>query len=74
MAKQPVFTPVADLSYNQAVTELEEIMRRMQGDALDIDLLAAYTRRATELLAECRRRLTATDEELRSILSQPGAE
>ena len=37
-------------------------------DALDIDLLACYTRRATELLAECRSRLTATDEELRSIL------
>ncbi len=44
-------------------------MKRMQSDALDIDLLAAYTRRATELIAECRRRLTATDEELRTILS-----
>lgn len=68
MMQQPDFTPVAELSYNKAVGELEEIMRRMQSDALDIDLLAAYTRRATELLAECRRRLTATDEELHKIL------
>lgn len=69
MIQQPTFTPVSEISYNQAIIELEEIMKRMQSDALDIDLLAAYTRRATELIAECRRRLTATDEELRTILS-----
>ncbi len=70
MDNQPKFTPVADMTYNHAVAELEDIIRRMQSDALDIDLLATYTRRATELLAECRRRLTATDEELKSIISQ----
>ncbi len=42
----------------------------MQSDQCDIDRLAALTRRATELIAECRARLTATDEELRSILTQ----
>ncbi len=70
MENQPKFTPVADMTYNQAVAELEEIIRRMQSDTLDIDQLAAYTRRATELLAECRRRLTATDEELKSIIAR----
>lgn len=64
------FIPVDKLTYNQAVTELESILRTMQNDDCDIDRLAAYTRRATELIAECRRRLTATDEELRSILAQ----
>lgn len=64
------FTPVDKLTYNQAVTELESILRMMQSDDCDIDRLAAYTRRATELIAECRRRLTATDEELRTILAQ----
>ncbi len=68
MDNQPKFTPVADITYNHAVAELEEIIRKMQSAALDIDLLAPYTRRATELLAECRRRLTATDEELKSII------
>lgn len=64
------FVPVKDLSYNQAVTELDEILRTMQSDDCDIDRLTAYTRRASELLTECRRRLTATDEELKSILSE----
>lgn len=63
------FTPVADMTYTQAVAEIEEILRMMQADSLDIDLLAAYTRRATELLTECRRRLTDTDRELQSILN-----
>ena len=68
MPNTPEFIPVKDLTYTQAVTELENILRTMQGDGCSIDLLTAYTRRATELLRECRSRLVATDEELKSIL------
>jgi len=61
--------PVADMTYNEAVSQLEDILRTMQSDKCDIDRLTTYTRRAIELLEECRKRLTATDEELQSILS-----
>lgn len=67
--EQPQFTPVAELSYTQATSELDTILRNMQSDNCDIDLLTAYTRRATELLRECRRRLQATYEELKAILA-----
>ncbi len=60
---------IKEMSYNEAVAELEQILRTMQGDQCDIDRLASLTRRATELIAECRARLTATDEELRTILA-----
>lgn len=63
-------TPVKELTYNQAVAELENILRLMQSDDCDIDRLAALTRRATELIAVCRSRLTATEEELRGILEK----
>lgn len=66
MENQP--KPVNELKYTQAINELDSILRTMQSDSCDIDRLTAYTRRATELLRECRTRLTATDEELRSIL------
>ncbi len=46
----------------------------MQSDTCDIDHLAAYTRRATELLKACRTRLTTTEEELRDILASLGNE
>ena len=59
---------IKEMSYNEAIAETEQILRTMQGDQCDIDRLAEMTRRATELIAECRRRLTATDEELRRIL------
>ena len=65
----PQFKPVAEMAYNQAVAELDSILRTMQSDNCDIDRLTLYTRRATELLKECRSRLTTTDEELRSILA-----
>ncbi len=63
-------TPVKELTYTQAINELEGILRLMQSDECDIDRLTALTRRATALIAECRSRLTATDEELRAILSE----
>lgn len=69
MSDTPQFTPVDKLSYTQAVSELDNILRNMQSDACDIDRLTLYTRRASELLTECRRRLTATDEELKSIIA-----
>lgn len=63
-------TPVKELTYTQAINELEGILRLMQSDECDIDRLTALTRRATALIAECRSRLTTTDEELRAILSE----
>lgn len=60
--------PVKDLSYNDALNELAAIVKAMQADNCDIDKLADYTRRATELIVECRRRLTVTEEELGQIL------
>ena len=68
--EQPQFKPVGELTYNQAVSEHENILRTMQSDNCDIDRLTVFTRRAIELLKECRSRLTATDEELRSILAE----
>ena len=68
------FKPISELTYAQSVSELESILRMMQSDTCDIDHLAAYPRRATELLKACRTRLTTTEEELRDILASLGNE
>lgn len=62
--------PVNELSYTEAVNELQQILSQMQSDRCEIDKLSAMTLRATDLLKECRSRLTATDQELRTILQQ----
>lgn len=58
------------IAYNQAINELEEIIRKMQADDCDIDNLAAYTARSLELLKICKQKLLKTDEELQKILQE----
>lgn len=60
--------PVNDLTYTEAVGELEAIVAKLRSDNCDVDALTAMTRRAAELLTACRARLTATDTELRAVL------
>lgn len=57
-------------TYAEAISELEEIVRRMQADNCDIDHLAAYTARSLALLRFCKERLTKTDDELRRLLDE----
>ena len=60
--------PVNELTYTEAVGELEAIVAKLRSDNCDVDALTAMTRRAAELLTACRARLTATDTGLRAIL------
>lgn len=57
------------LTYNQAISEIENILREMQSENCDIDQLAHNTARAAELIEECRRRLTRTEQEVQKIIS-----
>ena len=58
-----------EMTYTQAVTELEEIVQKMQDPECSIDNLSAYTKRSKELLDICRQKLTAADEQLKQILA-----
>lgn len=62
--------PISELTYAEAFDELRTIIESMQNDKYDIDRLAEMTKRASALIAECRNRLTATDEEIRKILAE----
>lgn len=62
--------PISELTYTEAFDELRTIIESMQNDKCDIDRLAEMTKRASALIAECRARLTATDEEIRKILAE----
>lgn len=62
--------PVEELTYSEAVAELEAITARLRAENCDVDSLTAMTRRAAALLDACRKRLTATDAELQTILQQ----
>lgn len=68
MASETNNTPVAEMSYSDAILELEDILRKIQSPDCDIDSLAALTSRALKLLTHCKERLTKTDEEVKRCL------
>ena len=56
-------------TYTQAISELEELVKKMQDPECSIDNLSEYTKRAKTLLETCRKKLTVADEELKQILA-----
>lgn len=59
-----------ELKYEEAVTELELIVDKMENDELDIDQLSAQLKRAKTLVKLCKDKLTKTDEEIKKLLSE----
>ena len=59
-----------ELTYEEAFTELQAIVRRMENDELDIDQMSAQLKRAQDLIALCKEKLTKTDEEIKKILTE----
>lgn len=59
-----------NLKYEQAVAELEAIVKKMENDELDIDSLAEQLKRAKQLILLCKDKLTKTDEEIQKILDK----
>ncbi|MBP3512193.1 MAG: exodeoxyribonuclease VII small subunit [Prevotella sp.] len=59
-----------EFKYEEAVGEIELIVKRMESNELDIDTLGEQLRRAQELITKCKDRLTKTDEEIRKILDK----
>jgi exodeoxyribonuclease VII small subunit len=46
-----------EIGYAEAMTELEGILDELEGDHLDVDVLADRVRRASELIKLCRTRI-----------------
>jgi exodeoxyribonuclease VII small subunit len=55
--------------YADAMAELEEILEELEGDDLDVDVLADRVRRASELIKICQSRITRAQEEVESIVT-----
>ena len=55
------------VGYEQAVTELEEILDALSDDDIDVDHLAEQVKRATELVKICRDRIAAARLEVKEI-------
>ena len=59
-----------ELTYKSAKDELEQIVAAIESGELDVDALTQKVKRAPELIAFCKGKLTQTDEELQKILDE----
>lgn len=61
-------TKKQELSYAEAMTEVEQILARFNTQQMDVDTLAAEVKRATELIAQCKERLMRAEREVAEVL------
>ena len=59
-----------DITYKAAITEIEEIMTKIEDGELDVDELASNVKRVSELLKICKEKLYKTEEEVSKILNE----
>ena len=57
------------MKYEEAMRQLQEIVRKMENDELDIDQMSDQLKKAQELIIICRDKLTKTDEEIQKLLN-----
>ena len=60
------------MKYEEAVGQLEAIVRRMETGELDLDSLAEELKKAQKLIKMCKDKLTKTDEEIKKMLEKEG--
>jgi len=58
------------ITYNEAVAEIELIISKIENQELDIDELSANVKRVAELLNFCKMKLKNTEEEVQKILKE----
>ena len=58
------------MKYEEAVAQLEAIVRRMETGELDLDSLADELKKAQKLIKMCKDKLTKTDEEIKKMLEE----
>ena len=56
-----------EMSFNEAVKEIERILQDIEQGDLDIDKLSQEVKRAAELIKFCQKKLRTTEEEINSI-------
>ncbi len=58
------------MKYEEAMAQLESIVRRMEMGEMDLDSLTEELKKAQKLMEMCKNKLTKTDEEIKKMLKE----
>ncbi len=67
MPRNAAHPPKTPASYEQALAELDRLVREMEGGQLPLDQLLDGYRRGAELLHFCRQRLQAVEDQVKLL-------
>jgi exodeoxyribonuclease VII small subunit len=67
MANSATTPPVGELTFEQALEELDALVRRMESGRLGLDDSIAAYQRGAELARYCQARLTAAEEQIKVL-------
>lgn len=59
-----------NMKYEDALRQLEDIVKKLENNELDIDSLSEQLKTAKKLIKLCKERLDKTDEDITSILDE----
>ena len=59
-----------EIKYEEAVRQLETIVKQMEDGDLDIDSMSKELKTAQQLIKLCKDKLTKTDKEIKASLQQ----
>ena len=59
-----------NITYQNAIEELEDILQKMEDNELEIDSLSDQVKRASELISFCKNKLKSTEKDVEDILQK----
>lgn len=62
--------PAKKETYSQAMERLEKIVRQIDNNELEIDVLAEKIKEANQIIAFCTEKLTKADQEVEKLLQE----
>jgi len=58
------------VSYNEAMSEIEDILERIENEELDVDDLAEKVKKVSVLLKICKDKLHKTNQQVEQVLKE----
>lgn len=65
---------MSDIKYSQALERLENIIKKMEDEEIDIDDLSAQVREAASLVKVCRDKIGKAELEVKAVVDAFGKE
>lgn len=65
---------MAEMKYQKAVKRLDEIIRKIESEEIDVDELAANVKEAVSLVKLCKEKIEKAEMEVKQVVDGFGAE